>query len=154
MKAEDTQCLRADVAVEPSFYVLFAGTLALALLNSFVMKATAHYFHDRDYEASGAAITISSSFEINELNDLDDYESYDDVDRSEIRPVPVLFSDRFRWGLHREDTMLSQKASDEVSVIDERIEGPLENPVSRQYDEATDLVFDAKIPVVDDRYEY
>lgn len=137
LKAEDAQCLRADVAVEPSFYVLFCGTLVLALLNSFVMKANFHYLRDKDFEESGSSNVspTANSLGINQLDDLSDYEG--EGNRPSIRPVPVLFTDRFRWLLYREDTMSSTNGS-----FDEQRGTQIERPVEQGYD--TDVLWDGR----------
>jgi len=146
LKAEDTQCLRADVAVEPSFYVLFCATLLLSLLNSFVTKANAHYLHDKEWEEADVANTRipSASPGINRLDDLSDYEAHSsrEGDRT-IRPVPVLFSDRFRWFLLREDTHSStdgsfdERMGRQVETPDEpefQVVRPMEVPIEPEFD--------------------
>lgn len=112
LKEEDAQCFRADVKVEPTFYVLVVGALLLALVNAFVMKAVSHYFRDLNGKTSyHAPETIS------DLNALESYEEETGPDKSivesDIHPVPVLFTDRFRWFLYREDAMVSRQSSRE-----------------------------------------
>lgn len=102
LKEEDAQCLRTDVKVESTFYVLFIGTVSLAVLNTFVMKAVAQFFRDRETTfifAAGQGAVVS------DLGDLTEFEmSNGEAASHKIRPVPVLFTDRFRWLLHREGT--------------------------------------------------
>ena len=110
LKEEDAQCFRADVVVEPTFYILFAAAIVLILINSFVMKAVSQYFRDGD-----APLLVSAHDQkIADLDDLGEYEDkmFDEsVDKQAIHPVPVLFTDRFRWFLHREDAVLSRRPS-------------------------------------------
>ena len=81
---------RADVSMEPGFYILLVALIVLAFVNSFVTKAELQYLRDadtpqvREYESS-----ILDDAAIRRL----------------IRPVPVLFTDTFRWFLQREDAM-------------------------------------------------
>ena len=112
LKDEDAQCYRADVNVEPTFYVLLVGALLLALVNMFVMKAASHYFRDED----GKAKLIETAT----LSDLGALEAHEDdtvsgalIDDNAIHPVPVLFSDRFRWFLCREDSMVPSELSNQ-----------------------------------------
>ncbi len=76
------------------------------------MKALAHYFHDKE----GSLIIVAfKKAEATHLDDLDAHEekhSADDAaDRKAIHPVPVLFTDSFRWLLYREDVMDSRQSS-------------------------------------------
>ena len=48
LKEEDAQCFKADVNVEPTFYVLLVAAIVLALVNAFVMKAASQYFREID----------------------------------------------------------------------------------------------------------
>lgn len=123
LKNEDAQCYRADVRVEPAFYVLLVGALLLTMVNTFVMQAVSHYFRDLD----GKTIVA----DIEKISDLGALEAHEDdtadgelMDESTIHPVPVLFTDHFRWFLYREDAATpsvakswSRRSSEESAVI-------------------------------------
>lgn len=124
LKEEDAQCLRTDVKVESTFYVLFVGTVSLAILNTFVMKAVAQFFRDGDSASNG---TTEQGPVLTDLRELAEYETSDTESSSEgIRPVPVLFTDRFRWLLRREDAMPERNKSNPVSEIHEYPVEPME----------------------------
>ena len=111
IKDEDAQCFKANVAVEPTFYILLTGAVILAVINTFVMKAVAHYFHDKE-----GARTVHSFGEktagLNDIGEIEMTESEEDkAKRQEVHPVPVMFTDRFRWLLYREDVMVLRQSS-------------------------------------------
>jgi hypothetical protein len=93
----DAQCFRVESYLEIGSYILAAGAVLLALLNTFVMKAVMQYFRDKDAE---------------EDDRLGIHHADDEVELSEalkkIHPVDVLFTDTFRWFLNREDAMMSR----------------------------------------------
>jgi hypothetical protein len=98
LKDEDAQCFRVDTSIANGFYVLAAGAILLAFLNAFVMKAVRQY--DRDKESVASSSEIPSKLGSNE----DDLEHM----RSKIHPVPVLFSDTFRWLLQGENARFEE----------------------------------------------
>lgn len=90
-KAEDAQCLKTDITVEPTFYILFVASLSLALLNIFVVQATMQYTNElNDVDAM---VTVS-----NELHN-DIVAKNGEFTKENIDVVPVQFTDRFRWTL-------------------------------------------------------
>jgi hypothetical protein len=99
LTSEDAQCFRSDIGVEPTFYILFTAAVVLAAVTSFVVKAVTHYFRDMDpHQNPFLGVNAIKDVE-SASDDLDDNIS---EDISTIRPVPVLFTDRYRWFLHRE----------------------------------------------------
>lgn len=126
-KAEDAQCLKTDIVIDPTFYILLTASLALALLNTFIMKATSQYMD----ELNNVNVTLTNS-----------KESYDGVSaedekltKEDIDDVPIQFTDRFRWVLHNKenaretsmanvDTMIENESVDSVdwnkSISDEK----------------------------------
>jgi hypothetical protein len=108
LKKEDAQCFRTEVKVKPTFYILFTAAICLALTNSFIMKAVIQYFRDSD---------STSLREPNpKVENIDDFKfedgtSIDSSEKEKIHPVPVLFTDRYRWFLYREDTMWASRQS-------------------------------------------
>ena len=100
LKDQDAQCFQTDVQVLPMFYLLFAGTIALALINSFVMRAITHYVRD------SSSSTLENQLDVDDIEGLNQNEQ---MEPSKIHPVPVLFTDRYRWLLQREDTPSSSQ---------------------------------------------
>jgi hypothetical protein len=95
----DAQCFRVETSVESGSYVLAVAAILLALLNTFVMNAVLQFFRDKDAEAETSVGDI--------FPDGTDEMDLSDAMKS-IKPVPVLFTDRFRWFLNREDAVLSR----------------------------------------------
>merc|ERR1711957_1120709 len=97
LKNEDAQCFSVTSSVEGGFFVLAAGAILLALVNSFVTKATKQYSRDQ--------VELHRQSEIKEHSLQLEEGKEGDVDSSEItiHPVPVLFTDTFRWLLRRDE---------------------------------------------------
>jgi hypothetical protein len=112
LKDEDAQCFRTDVKIEPTFYLLFTSAICLALINSFVMKAVSQYFRDIHFTCIQDVVAAkSSSFpDVQEEN-----WSIETSEKSKIHPVPVLFTDRYRWFLRREDEMSLAQESENLA---------------------------------------
>jgi hypothetical protein len=85
LKEEDAQCFSVKSTIEGGSYSLLVGAILLALINLFVYKAVNHYFLDRKEEEKREKST--------EIDNGDD----DMQEISMIYPVPVLFTDTFRW---------------------------------------------------------
>jgi len=128
LKEDDAQCFKADVNVEPTFYILLVGALILALVNVFVMKAVSHYFRDIDGKPNLRA--EASLADLDALKAHEDGGSGEAIDESAIHPTPVLFTDVFRWLLYREDVMLSRQSSNESASnvhMEPAIKGSMSN---------------------------
>lgn len=95
LKEEDAQCFRVEARIENASYYLAAASVALALVNTFVMRGVNQYFRDVDASAKEFKAVIGTDGE--EIEDLPQA-----IQR--IQPVPVLFTDAFRWFLVREHT--------------------------------------------------
>jgi hypothetical protein len=93
---EDAQCFSVRSSIEGGSYILAGGAVLLALVNTFVTKAVFQYFRDQ----------VDSNEEDIDAAILEDAEP-DTVDKN-IRPVPVLFTDTFRWLLRRVDSIQSE----------------------------------------------
>lgn len=94
LKAEDAQCFSVESTIEGGSYILALGAVLLAITTSFVNKAIIQYFRDikkndtdreREYESD-----TESGVDLKESN-------------TRIQPVPVLFTDTFRWLMMRDD---------------------------------------------------
>jgi hypothetical protein len=88
---ENAQCYSVRSSIESGSFVLAAGAVLLALINTFVTKAVVQHFREKD------------EIQRRSVDDKFLDESIDDgVDGdlgTKIRPVPVLFTDTFRWTL-------------------------------------------------------
>ncbi|CAB9531376.1 expressed unknown protein [Seminavis robusta] len=124
LESEDAQCFRVDASIESASYILLGAALLLALLNTFVMNAVKQYFRDRDEVISTSEIKEEALRELEAVRKPEqpalEYEDPTEIDgakaegdaaseywdgrkdaESYIKPVPVLFSDKFRWVLRR-----------------------------------------------------
>ena len=121
LKEEDAQCFRVEARIENASYILAAASVALALLNTFVMRAVSQYFRDIDLTKREYKATPGRAGE--EVEDVTGA-----IQR--VTPVPVLFSDAFRWMLVREDLDPSRRvfianARHTTDMISEEEEGEL-----------------------------
>ena len=119
LKDEDAQCFKTDVQVKPTFYLLFSGAIVLALLNSFVMKAVSQYFRD----CTASPLETLHNMQGEELANFDDRADIESINQDEplevgkIHPVPVLFTDQYRWFLLREVIPSSSFQNSESSFM-------------------------------------
>jgi uncharacterized paraquat-inducible protein A len=121
LKEEDAQCFRVQSSIETGSFILAAGAILLALLNTFVSKAVKQYINDKStLERQVLDEKIES-----DLRELDDEEGSPDTDTDNdsksndgasitIHPVPVLFTDTFRWLLRRDELSASSCRASEV----------------------------------------
>ena len=100
LKEEDAQCFRVEARIEGASYFLAAASVILAIMNTFVMRAVNQYFRDADMSTKEFKATPGRDGE--EIEDVQ-------VAIRRIKPVPVLFSDAFRWFLIREDSDPSRR---------------------------------------------
>jgi hypothetical protein len=106
LKEEDAQCFSVQSSIEGGSFALAAGAVLLALINTFVVKAVVQYFRDEDElekECLGDEEKCSNSMD-SWNTELDESES---IVSERIHPVPVLFTDTFRWLLRREGNSIS-----------------------------------------------
>lgn len=92
----DAHCYRVEATIESGAYVLGAACLLLIVLNSFVTKATYHYFWDK--ESAHKMSTLQKQADPEESPHMPD----DPDTMSKIRPPPILFTDAYRWLMRRE----------------------------------------------------
>lgn len=171
LKEEDSQCFRTDVSVEPTFYILFTAAIALALMNSFVMNAVSQYFRDGEADAPQLLSVLSAQQQkVSDLEDLEDLREFEDTmfdvddenttDKQAIHPVPVLFTDRYRWFLHREDAMTSRRPSEtdgsfgpEPPTISNAMPPLVDHAVDRTSDDSARRVYTiVNIPAEDENH--
>lgn len=105
LEAEDAQCFSVKSTIEGGSYILAIGAVLLSLLNAFVSKAVKQYFRDKKEEKN---LLLGQSTELL-LRD-DDSETGSVGSVTKIRPVPVLFTDTFRWMLIRDDRRIGSNS--------------------------------------------
>lgn len=109
LRPEDAQCFSVQSSIESGFFYLAGGAAILALINTFVTKAVFQYFRDSHNSATlnkqqrlSSADFVSDSGLTN-ISDSIDEEGGDEPAVADagftarIQPVPVLFTDTFRW---------------------------------------------------------
>ncbi len=114
LKEEDAQCFGVTSRIGPNAFVLLAGAISLAFLNSFVCKAFVQYLYDGNPSElrlkGNDDSTARYPDETSQSNDEDEV-SDTRVDTN-IHQVPVLFTDTFRW-------MLKSSSSGDKSPYDD-----------------------------------
>jgi len=98
LKEEDAQCFSVQSSIEDGSFILAAGAVLLALLNTVVNKAIVQYFRDNNNRKGMLNDDEEKVIESEIVNQ--------SIDRI-IHPVPVLFSDTFRWLLVRSSDFVS-----------------------------------------------
>jgi hypothetical protein len=139
LAAEDAQCFRVDASIEVGSYILVVAAILLALLNTFVMNSVQQYFRDRDELISRSELK-ERAFQMlegarrpeepsdNEVKvEGDEAEGEEDAaadcweGRQEaedyIKPVPVLFTDKFRYVLRRATPIEVLNGQDPIRVL-------------------------------------
>lgn len=115
---DDAQCFQVDAKIESGSYILLVAAALLSLLNTFVMNAAKQYFRDRDDVISHTEMKDRAMKQVEDVKKMEQNgveQEREEVMRSEggasdywegrkdaedyIKPVPVLFSDKFRWFL-------------------------------------------------------
>ena len=87
LKDEDAQCFRVNTSVSSGFYILAVAAALLALLNAFVTKAVRQFIRDKETTNNNLLVKVVDGTEEEDMVGV----------RNDIQPVPVLFSDTFRW---------------------------------------------------------
>jgi hypothetical protein len=85
LKKEDAQCFELRSDIEPAIYVLIAAVILLSMFTSIVENAR----RQLEYQPEVLAATDG-------VLDQEVQMETDDL-RARIQPVPILFTDRFRW---------------------------------------------------------
>ena len=100
---EDAQCFSVQGYIEPGSIILAAGAIILIFVNTLVNKAVMQYFFDKKVELEKELLPEVTADE--ESNEKQLYKnSSSSPSTTTIRPVPVMFTDTFRWFLHRGGT--------------------------------------------------
>jgi hypothetical protein len=99
IEEEDAICFSVQGKIEAGSIVLAAGAIILILVNTFVNKAVTQYFFDKKVELEKELLPEVADDEESNKKQL-----YKDSSLSSssttIHPVPVMFTDTFRWCLH------------------------------------------------------
>ena len=90
---EDSQCFKVRASIAPGTYTLIVAAFILNLVNTFVMKAVAHYERDcaaREEVMIEAMKLDEISMSLNEGGDVEEV-------IAKIQLIGTLFTDEFRW---------------------------------------------------------
>ena len=107
LKEEDAQCFSVESSIEGGSFLLAGGSVLLALLNTFVIKAVVQYFRDKD-EVDKRTLEEKQASRMS--LDTSNTEVEDEADggfSARIHPAPVLFTDTFRWALRQDNRLAS-----------------------------------------------
>ena len=149
VRESDAQCFRVEAGIEKGAYILAAGAFLLGLMNSYIGNASRQYFRDIENKSKVAVVPMSRTYgnssgaDNNYVGEQDEEADWDENDplakpsgakgnddwrRSEaekkIHPVPVLFTDKFRWTLRGADSALEWQ---DPTVVKDNNEPPTFN---------------------------
>jgi Paraquat-inducible protein A len=108
INASDGRCFRVEAAIESAAYNLIVATALLAMLKLFVSKASLQYNID--------VVTEQNQLTASDTDTSCELDSREEMIKA-IRPVPVLFTDRFRWFLES-DTVSRNDCTDKGTAFD------------------------------------
>jgi len=95
IEVEDGQCFYVRSKVEAGTYMLVVGAFLLALLSWFVTKAATQKLHEDSVATRREAMSDCDHASLS---------SAAEKDCTKVKPVPVLFTDSFRWLLCTDKT--------------------------------------------------
>ena len=111
LEEDDAQCFSVRSSIESGSLILASGAVLLALISSFVTNAVLQYFRDRTAMEKRLREDIEKMSQGGSDNTSDtasdDPLAADGGFAANIQPVPVLFTDRFRWLLRQENNLPS-----------------------------------------------
>ena len=100
LKEEDAQCFSVTSHIENGAFFLAAGALLLAFLSTFVFKGVVQYLKDeKEHRQQMKELERSTTAIEESCHSSDDGDVADGGFSGTIRPVPILFTDTFRWML-------------------------------------------------------
>jgi hypothetical protein len=114
---EDAQCFRVNARVQGSLWVLLAAAIVLAIMSHFISKAASQQERDLDIKSEKE----ETGHDRNLYCPSDDYSECEKsfqcnpVDKENnqlaplIKPVPLLFTDYYRWFLYKDNTFADEK---------------------------------------------
>ena len=97
LSEDDAQCFRVQATIKSATYILIVAAILLGLLTAFVMRAVKQYDFDNSWVIKSLCYTHDKAVEESPIEEEEMEEA-----RNNIRPVPVLFTDSFRWFCRRE----------------------------------------------------
>ena len=134
---QDSHCFRVEATIMNGAYLLVSGAVLLAILNSFVMKASYQYYWDKDCCRKEMAVK-------NHLTEEEAATPVDDVLLKRLHPPPVLFTDTFRWLLRPEHLgdiplqgIVVEEQSQETVKNDDQENTSTESPAAQDVPENT-----------------
>ena len=105
LKAEDAQCFSVEGYIEPGSVILAVAAVILALVNTFVNKAVKQFFYNLKAELEKELFADDGISDISQSGDEESQKvGKSNVLATRIHPVPVMFTDTFRWLLQSDDT--------------------------------------------------
>lgn len=117
LKEEDAQCFRVNTSIGSGFFVLAAGAVLLALINTFVTKAVRQFIRDKE----AACLRELPNKGVGLGDNDEDLETM----RDQIHPVPVLFTDTFRWLLQGENSRSLGLPEEQATHVDQGANAPV-----------------------------
>jgi hypothetical protein len=131
LNPEDAQCFSVQGSIEPGSFTLVASAILLALLNSFVTKATRQYNYfekrrrlqeenehnnevlhcDDDVVDVENSTTSSNHHDKNNDDDTKKITASSSISSTKLRPIPVMFTDTYRWLLRRQGSIAAASAT-------------------------------------------
>ncbi|GAX20731.1 hypothetical protein FisN_7Hh041 [Fistulifera solaris] len=108
IEPDDAQCFLVEAQARTGFFFIAAGSILLALMNTFISKAANHYIRDNVEKPSLSGIEPKTQVDSDEL-------------KEEIDPIPILFTDEFRFCLRRTlgELQSAETGQSEMSYLDE-----------------------------------
>lgn len=113
LKEEDAQCFSVTSSIENGSFVMASAAVALGFLSSFVAKAATQYLRDASETERRIQEDIAKSARFSDQTSRTDDDHDDDGESgfdATIHPVPVLFTDSFRWLLRSDNLSSSARA--------------------------------------------
>jgi len=119
LKEEDAQCFGVQGAIEPGSFTLVAAAILLALLNSFVTKATKQYIYYLERGLSNVDADVDDEDDAQNKSKIHDSSKKvaTTTSRNKLRPIPVMFTDTYRWLLRRGGEIAILTTVEEVDGI-------------------------------------
>ena len=116
---EDATCFTFNAAAGGGFFTLATSAVMLAFTNTLVTRAMTQFFRDTDNTDEMKIVTLddvdihdmhhtSNEYIMDGLNSVNWDEDISEVIKK-IQPLPVLFTDTFRWILYRQDVMIRER---------------------------------------------
>ena len=126
LKEEDGQCFSVTSSIENGSFVLAAAALVLGFMGSFVGKASSQYLRDESEMERRIQEDVNKSSRFSDetsRTEDDNNEPTESGFDAKIHPVPVLFTDSYRWLLQSNNQApshaQSQFANADIVLVEE-----------------------------------